>query len=89
MLKALYMLDGSGLMAQASISKHQASSRSNRAQKYGKQIGEVLLVLWLLILPEWLINDSGWIAIFVVDFGTSKMLTKHGPSDPLSITEIL
>ena len=45
--------------------------------------------LWFLIIPEWLINDFGWIAIFVVMCGTSKKSTKNGPSDPLFITEIL
>ena len=35
---------------------------------------------WLLNIPKWLIQAWGWIAIFVVDFGSFEMLTTYRPS---------
>lgn len=44
---------------------------------------------WLLIIPRWLIDDSGPIArLFDSFFGTSDFFTKSGPADPVFITKI-
>ena len=68
------------------MKKHKTGS--NRAKITAKVLGEYLVFLiclvnvcfWgVLIIPKWLINDSGWIAIL---FGTSKNVTKYGPRAP-------
>ena len=68
--------------------------------KYGKQLGDALdsfrflkvfyRFFMAIIIPKWLIPDSGWIAILFLDvFATSKKNTKSAPFDSLFITKIL
>ena len=70
-----------------------------RAKKTANKLGDVLvrpcllMYCWgcfgLLMMPEWLFNDSGSIAIFLLMIsGTSNLFIKSGPVDPVFITNL-
>ena len=49
----------------------------------------VLTFYGLLIIPKWLINESGPIAILLHDFGNLGHFQFYGPVDPLLVIKIL
>ena len=74
------------------------SSQTGNAELVAENLSDGYLLLfymyfwmcsWLLIIPRWLIDDSGPIArLFDSFFGTSDFFTKSGPADPVFITKI-